>query len=137
MPSYGGSFMVTYDSHPKITLDMEKGIYVFPPESATGKTYLFGILRNLQMTGCPIVTYNYWDYTMGVKLGDKLREFNPEVVMVDRMDCFDTDEDVRSSLLSMRSKAIVLLDLKYLSPPPFGCRFAEIDLSPDAIEVVG
>ena len=129
--------MVTYDSHPKITLDMENGIYVFPPESATGKTYLFGILRNLQMTGCPIVTYNYWDYTMGVKLRDKLREFNPEVVMIDRMDCFDTDEDVRSSLLSMRSKAIVLLDLKYLSPPPFGCRFAEIDLSPDAIEVVG
>ena len=61
MPSYGGSFMVTYDSHPKITLDMENGIYVFPPESATGKTDLFGILRNLQMTGCPIVTYNYWD----------------------------------------------------------------------------
>lgn len=129
--------MLTYDSHPRIVLNMENGVYAFTPESATGKTFLFGLLRNLQITGSAIATYNYWDYQMGVDLGRMVDEIRPKVIMIDRMDCFRTDKEIHNVILRVWKSAIVLMDLKYLTPPPFKCKIADIDLSPDLIEVIG
>lgn len=129
--------MLTYDSHPRIVLNMENGVYVFAPESASWKTFLFGLLRNLQIAGDAIVTYNYWDQQVGVDLGRMIDEIHPKVVVIDRMDCFRTDESVHNAILRVWKSAIVLIDLEYLTPPPFKCKIADIDMSQDLIEVIG
>lgn len=129
--------MLTYDSRPRVVLNMENGIYVFAPESATGKTFLFGLLRNLQIAGDAIVTYNYWDYQVGVDLGKMIDKTHPKVVMIDRMDCFRMDRAIHDAILQVWKSAIVLVDLKYLTPPPFKCKIADIDMSQDLIEVIG
>lgn len=129
--------MLTYDCRPRVVLNMENGIYVFAPESATGKTFLFGLLRNLQIAGDAIVTYNYWDYQVGVDLGKMIDKTHPKVVMIDRMDCFRMDRAIHDAILQVWKSAIVLVDLKYLTPPPFKCKIADIDMSQDLIEVIG
>lgn len=129
--------MLTYDSRPRVVLNMENGIYVFAPESATGKTFLFGLLRNLQIAGDAIVTYNYWDHKVGVDLGKMIDKTHPKVVMIDRMDCFRMDRAIHAAILRVWKSAIVLIDLKYLTPPPFKCKIADIDMSRDLIEVIG
>ena len=129
--------MLAYASHPRIVLNMENGIYVFAPESATGKTFLFDLLRNLQITGEAIVTYNYWDHLMGVDLRRMIDKTHPKVVMIDRMDCVRTDSAIHEAILQVWKSAIVLIDLKYLTPPPFKCKIADIDMSRDLIEVIG
>ena len=42
-----------------------------------------------------------------------------------------------STLLSVSDIAVVLTDIKQLALPPFGCKFASIELSKDRIEVIG
>ena len=74
---------------------------------------------------------------MGVDLGKMIDKTHPKVVMIDRMDCFRMDRAIHDAILQVWKSAIVLVDLKYLTPPPFKCKIADIDMSQDLIEVIG
>lgn len=129
--------MVEFSGVPSIVIDAEPGLYTFGPESATGKTYLYTLLKARQMAGMRVVAYTYWDYKVNLSLSGLIASISPELVFVDRLDCFVQDKEVVSTLLSVSDIAVVLTDIKQLAPPPFGCKFASIELSKDRIEVIG
>lgn len=129
--------MVEFSGVPSIVIDAEPGLYTFGPESATGKTYLYTLLKARQMAGMRVVAYTYWDYKVNLSLSGLIASISPELVFVDRLDCFVEDSKVVGALVTASDTMIVLTDLKQLAPASFGCKLATIELEKERIEVIG
>ena len=129
--------MVEFSGVPSIVIDAEPGLYTFGPESATGKSYLYSLLKARQASGEKVVAYTYWDYKVHLNLADLISGIKPEVVLVDRLDCFVEDSKVVEALVTASDTMIVLTDLKQLAPAPFGCKLATIELEKERREVIG
>lgn len=94
----------------EININLENGIYVFDEKSATGKTRLCKVLKELRKLGEPVVGYTYGDDKLGISLVDLVSKVNPKVIMLDRYDMYNGTFNDR--LTDWAQKAIILIDCK-------------------------
>ena len=123
---------MVFNSSPKIVIGKDKGLYGFSDEGATGKSYLYSSLLDLQRSGYTnILALSYYDE--GIL--DKLRNFDKGVIILDRLDLYLSD-DIQKILDSKREDCLILFDLKNwnrLIIEENGV--ANISLSVDSLEV--
>lgn len=115
----------------KVKIDLDVGIYQFFSYSATGKTYLYNVLRDYQLYGSPVatITYDPLNYT---KLTDMIKS-DTKLIMLDRYDMYYGEyADV---LERLADKCIILIDSK--EPLEFGeyALYCDINITPNEIEV--
>lgn len=93
--------------NPGALISLDNGVYFFPAESATGKTYLYNILQVLSSVE-PVrgITYNTRDFLSQV-LSDKTKK----LVMVDRYDLYP--DMCHEEIEEFGKHGIVLLDAKH------------------------
>lgn len=129
--------MLIYEGRPKLIVDGVPGMYMYYPESGSGKTYLFHEARNRQISGENIVTYTKWDYDSKVDIKSYFSEGKfPELVVVDRADNFCRDKNLMHFLNQISEHSIVLLDIKHMYALPVFCRFCDIYYDTDVLKVV-
>lgn len=117
------------DKH--IYIQLDRGVYMFQPESSTGKTYLFGLLRRLWLAGEPVATYTWTDEKMHANIYEVVKPGEQKVLMLDRYDLYS---DKYWDLIQEFAKTgIVLLDCKGLIE--LWCNPCKITLYADRIEV--
>lgn len=92
----------------RIAINVDKGVYIFDNESATGKTRMCQILDLLESRGERVKSYSYKDYKNGVDLDRFAGSF--DLLVVDRYDMFRGA--LGGVLDCMRDKCVVLLDCK-------------------------
>lgn len=119
----------------KITIDLPSGVYLFNGHSATGKTRLFRMLRDLQLGGESVFTYTYDDKLLfHLDLAQMLGNENLEIVMLDRYDMYlgDALREIRNCA----NNAVVLIDCKSEFPGDFDYEIASIEMEKNNIEVM-
>lgn len=117
-----------------VTIDLPNGIYTFDGYSATGKTRLFRLLRDLQKQGEPIFTFTYDDKLLfGLQLSEILGSNRFEIIMLDRYDMYKGDGFLE--LEQHRKSCVVLLDCKSALPGDIEYEIALIETTKDSIEV--
>lgn len=94
----------------KLCIDLDSGIYVFDPESATGKTRLCGLLHKYQAYGEPVLSYTSDDYVIGLTISDLLKGKSCKVLMLDRYDRYAGAFEKEINELAKTS--IILIDCK-------------------------
>lgn len=128
--------MIEFDTIPKVTIDLQTGLYLFTPLSATGKTYLASVLQKLSDRDERVVVYSYREYRNHVNLERLTEERNCEILLLDRYDMYNGSEDVVQAALRVAKHGIVLIDVKAAEVPGISeCKYADIKLSSDRIEV--
>lgn len=124
------------DIRVKVDIQLENGIYVFLPYSATGKTYLMKQLEYCRGLEDNVIAYTYSDLRRGLSLQASIDalEANPDVIMLDRYDLYSTE--FWGIINKYKSSSIILLncmnesvidDLEY--------DYADIELAKDKITV--
>ena len=124
--------MQIFSNGVKITFHLEKGVYVFPPISATGKTYLAKLVRYSCTAGARVFSYSYTDYYIGLPIAKAFDSEKYDVVILDRYDMY-----VGEGLAEMKDfsrNGLVLVDCKseYLDSCSEICLIA---LKKDSIDV--
>ena len=97
--------------YPKLSIELEPGVYVFRPISASGKTFMHHTLKDVARK-YDTVAYTYDDYLDGISLEHKINRCIgiPEVIMLDRYDMYIGKCD--DIIDEYDSKSIILLDIK-------------------------
>lgn len=95
----------------RIDINLENGIYIFPLESATGKTFLKQKLNECRTRGENVITYDYQDYINDVSLKERLCKAC-EVILIDRYDMYK-GEGI-DAMKEYSDKSIILVDCKSL-----------------------
>lgn len=114
-----------------ITIEAKPGIYLFDGLSATGKTRLFKLLRNLAEDDASIFTYTRADEQKGVPFEPKGKI---KIAMVDRFDVLKNQHE--RQLIELAKEAIVLVDCKRECPFE-QCEGCILNMTVDSIEVIG
>lgn len=128
--------MIEFNTVPKISIDLRPGLYLLTPLSATGKTYLASVLQQLHNLGESVVAYTYTDFQKHVDLDRLVTERGCSVLLLDRYGMYNGDESIVRVALRVAKQGVVLIDVKAADVPGIpGCRYADITLSPDRIEV--
>lgn len=98
------------DIRVKVDIQLENGIYVFLPYSATGKTYLKKQLEYCRSLGDNVIAYTYSDLRRGLSLQASIDalEANPDVIMLDRYDLYSTE--FWDIINKYKSSSIILLN---------------------------
>lgn len=97
--------------YPKLSIELEPGVYVFRPISASGKTFIHHTLKDVARK-YDTVAYTYDDYLDDISLEHKINRCNgiPKVIMLDRYDMYiGKCDDV---IEKYKNKSIILLDIK-------------------------
>ena len=89
--------------YPKLNIELEPGVYVFRPISASGKTLIHHTLKDVARK-YDTVAYTYDDYLDGISIENKISRCNgiPKIIMLDRYDmyigkCDNIIENMRTS----------------------------------------
>lgn len=117
----------------EINVKLETGVYEFNDESATGKTRLCKVLREMQLIGEPVIGYTYDDYQLQVDLTQLVKKIHPQVILLDRYDMYNGAYD--REIVEWSQYTIVLVDCKgrlLISKPS---RICYIEMTKDNIEV--
>lgn len=124
--------MIEFDTYPRVSIQLEPGLYIFTPDSATGKTYLAKTLCKLAEEDSSIFVYSYADYLRAPLPNLRLKK----VVVLDRYDMYSGDERIPEVVTEASRYAVVLLDAK-ASVVPNICSdgYVDITLEPGLIEV--
>lgn len=119
-----------------IIINLENDIYQFAPNSATGKTRLFNLLKSYRHGDQSIVLYTYNDYINKVNLGEVLKEVKDiRLIFIDRYDLYFNSfaEDIQN----YRDKSIILIDSKRALEFNDVYTMCGINMSESLIEVFG
>lgn len=108
--------MKVYDAIPKVEINMDKGVYLLNLKQDKINKLLFNILWAVSRLGNPVVTYEYKDSLLNLRLGPMVEGRKPEVIMIDGFDkivdhldsCFDVIKE-------MRDKAVILISAETLN----------------------
>ena len=115
----------------KVRINLDVGIYQFFSYSATGKTYLYDVLRDYQLYGLPVVAITY-DPLNHTRLTDLIKP-DTRLIMLDRYDMYYGE--YAGVLKRLADKCIILIDSK--EPLEFGeyALYCDINITPNEIEV--
>lgn len=118
----------------EINIKLENGIYVLDEKSATGKTRLCKVLKELRKLGEPVVGYTYGDEKLGISLVDIASRVKPKVLMLDRYDMYNGTFNERFTEWS--KDAIILIDCKGDLETDACTDWCTIEMEPRKIEVL-
>lgn len=119
----------------QIDIKLENGLYQFNCVSATGKTRLYYLLKDLTLEGVPVIAYSYNEYEAGISLETVIGDRKPQVILIDRYDMFLNK--YKDLLLELSRNCIVLIDCKTMLQFGEYYRVCGIKMTPEKIEVYG
>ncbi len=99
-----------------VSVNLERGVYVFYPDSGTGKSYLASIFRDLSAGKLRVAAYTYTDYALGIPIDIILDNAKFDTVVLDRYDMY-YGVGVES-IVAFGEKGTVLVDCKQTPPFP-------------------
>lgn len=114
-----------------ISIELENGVYGFDTMSATGKTRLCKLLRELEASKGEVIGYTFNDKKLGIDLRNQVAKLNPKVIMLDRLDMYP--EEFMQDIQEWGKNAIVLLD--YKGSADFHEDWCDIEMTADSILV--
>lgn len=120
--------MIQFATFPHITVSLEPGLYIFTPDSATGKTYMTKTLRTQAEEDNRVFVYTYGDYVRNPDVEALLRGRQFELLLFDRYDMYSQNEKVARAVTQAAARAVVLLDAK-ASRIPYICAEGYVDLT--------
>lgn len=91
----------------KVIINLEPGLYDFASASATGKTFLVKMIKSINDSKKIAVTYS--DILLGVSL-EKIIERSPELLVLDRFDMYDSENEFLKNLKN--TNCVVIVDYK-------------------------
>lgn len=97
----------------EVNISLEPGIYIFEPDSGTGKSYLCKLLHDLNKIGENVlsITLDEWEDNKD-NLINKITSNDYDVIMFDRFGLYaDSAVDAVKGIDS--TKCVVLIDTKY------------------------
>lgn len=120
----------------KLDIDLENSIYIFDPDSSTGKSRLYWLIREYMEMEKEIYSVSYGDILRGENPAEIIAERNPVLVMFDRFDMY-INQGYKELLKSLSDRAIVLVDYKGEEKITNGSAewLAFLDVQLDKIEV--
>lgn len=121
--------------YPKLNIELEPGVYVFRPISASGKTFIHHTLKDVARK-YDTVAYTYDDYLDGISLEHRISRCSgiPKVIMLDRYDMYIGKCD--DIIEKYENKSIILLDIKDTNEATKRADdFVYIELSNESIRV--
>lgn len=124
-----------FNTFPRVVLNIPKGLYIFKPVSAYGKTYLKYLLQQNANAGGVTMTYSLEDHVKRVDIERLVNDAGTKVLLVDRFDMFPDDAAVRKAMDIVKERGIVLVDAKGSHPRLGRYRSAFIRRTPEVIEV--
>lgn len=98
------------NSRMKVKIDLDNGVYVFDPKSATGKTRLSKLLRRMQLLEESVAAYDYDCFLNGDDIRKTLTPNKYHVIILDRFDMYK--QDISKELNSCADNSIILIDCK-------------------------
>ncbi len=114
-----------------VSVDLERGIYVFFPYSGTGKSYLASIFRELSPGDKRVTSYTYVDYARNMPIELVLDNSRFDFVVLDRYDMYYGVGVER--ILRFAENGTVLVDCK--QTPPFPHEMCAVMYHGDVLEV--
>lgn len=114
-----------------ISIELENGIYGFNTMSATGKTRLCKLLREVEKKNGDVIGYTFEDKNLGIDLRSQVKKLNPKVIILDRLDMYP--EEFMQDIQEWGKTAIVLLD--YKGSANFNEDWCYIKMTSSSIEV--
>lgn len=124
--------MTTTFSGMRISVDIGKGVYVFFPESGTGKSYLAYLFNALCTGGERVASYTYSDYYRGLPAETVLDNSKYDIVLLDRYDMYYGV--AVESIIKFGREGTVLVDCK--QKPPFPCKVCSPVYYDNVLEVI-
>ena len=114
-----------------VRVDLEKGVYVFFPDSGSGKSYLASIFRELSASTKRVSSYTYTDYVPNMPIELVLDNARYDIVVLDRYDMY-YGVGVES-VVQFGKSGTVLVDCK--QTPPFPHEMCAVMYYRDVLEV--
>lgn len=114
-----------------ISIELENAVYGIDTISATGKTRLCKLLKELEASTGEVIGYTFNDERLGVNLRNQVSKLNPKVIMLDRLDMYP--EEFMQDIQEWGKNAIVLLD--YKGSANFNEDWCYIKMTSSSIEV--
>ena len=117
----------------KLNIELEAGIYKLTSFSGDGKSFLGDVLKDYNMIGEPVMSYNYEDKLHGVPIEIVLTPNKYKVIMLDRYDMYNGDgaklieECVNTSVILIDCKSSINIDMDY--------EYCSLSISKNKIEV--
>lgn len=102
--------MLKFGGQTKVIVDLPNGIYEFDPMSATGKTRLAKILRELGISGLPVMSYTYSDKVLRVPFNEVIKPGEQKLLMIDRYDLYRNQ--FNEQIKEFAKTGVVLIDIK-------------------------
>lgn len=118
----------------KVNIELENGLYVFDDESATGKTRLCKLFKELQRLDEPVIGYTFNDDKLGIDLVSQINVKKPQVLVLDRYDMYKGTFD--NYFTSWSKNMIVLIDCKGSLDINCVADWCCIEMKADEIEVL-
>lgn len=119
------------DYNVKIYINLENGVYNFTGLSATGKTRLCKLLRDMEIQDKNVIGYTFEDEKLGINLENQIDKLNPKVIMLDRFDLYK--DKFTDKIEEWGKNSIVLVDCKGNLDADYD--YCSISLYEDKIEV--
>lgn len=110
----------------KICINLQNGIYVLDKDSATGKSYLYTLLKSLHVAHVADIYPITYDINCNYqKILLELIRLKPHLIICDRFDKYYNDLAINSLV---DTNSIILLDWKHVKPNylvQYDCAFVE------------
>lgn len=80
--------MKTTYSGLNVSVDLTNGVYVFFPDSGSGKSYLASVFRDLSSGRLRVASYTYTDHALNIPIELVLDNSKFDIVVIDRYDLY-------------------------------------------------
>ena len=118
----------------RIRLQLNKGVYIFDCESATGKTYLWDMLRTLTSRD-DIRCISYPESKLLKSLYDIDNIENVNLIFLDRYDMYSPK--YQEEIKQLASSCSILMDCKQCENYEGRVEYCTIKMTRDSLELVG
>ena len=115
-----------------VSVNLEKGVYVFFPYSGTGKSYLASIFTELSASSKRVSSYTYTDYVRNLSIESVLDNSKYDIVVIDRYDMYYGIG--LKSILQFGERGTVLVDCK--QTPTFAHEMCAVMYHKNTLEVI-
>ena len=115
-----------------VSVEIGQGVYVFFPESGTGKSYLAWIFNILCAGGDRVASFTYADFVRGFPVETVLDNAKYDIVVLDRYDMYYGAGI--ESIVRFGKEGTVLVDCK--QKPPFPCKVCSTVYYDDVLKVI-
>lgn len=117
----------------KIDIKLNNGVYVFPNESSSGKSWLCKRLKRMHELGEPVNAYTFSDRFHSQELEEILIPQKYKVILLDRFDIYKNE--CHNLIKKCSNDSIILIDCKDNFNVDVDFKISRISINPECIEV--